>query len=55
MMPKEHAIYNCSTNTTVVNKDGVWHHALFDEGGNDAADGGPEDAEIVDRRTGGGR
>jgi hypothetical protein len=35
--------------TTVVNSRTVWHHALFDDqGGDDGADGGPEDGEIVE-------
>src|SRR5215203_5743824 len=38
-----------SPNTTVVNSRTVWHHALFDDqGGDDGADGGPEDGEIVE-------
>src|SRR5215210_9069669 len=42
------------TNTTVVNSMIVWHHVLSDEGGRDAADGGSEDGEVVDRGAGGG-
>src|SRR5215211_8558219 len=38
-----------SLSTTVVNSRTVWHHALFDDqGGDDGADGGPEDGEIVE-------
>jgi hypothetical protein len=37
------------SSTTVVNSRTVWHHALFDDqGGDDGADGGPEDGEIVE-------
>jgi truncated hemoglobin YjbI len=39
--------------TTVVNSMIVWHHVLSDEGGRDAADGGSEDGEVVDRGAGG--
>src|SRR5215217_4803999 len=39
----------CQSSTTVVNSRTVWHHALFDDqGGDDGADGGPEDGEIVE-------
>src|SRR5215218_4393676 len=40
------------SSTTVVNSRTVWHHALFDDqGGDDGADGGPEDGEIVECGT----
>src|SRR5215211_3870804 len=32
----------------------VWHHALPDEGGDDATDGGAQDGEVVERGTGSG-
>src|SRR5215210_2299364 len=40
--------------TTVVNREIVWHHALPDEGGDDATDGGAQDGEVVERGTGSG-